>query len=435
MAPHYYNAEVDRLLAAAQAEGDPGKRRALYARFQQIVQIDLPKIPLVDITQFALSRGLSAYAVGRLWRDGQFRRCLPGEHMTLHISNVEKVAVERPFNGFVRPFIRARRHGYRTFLIRRISQSAVLFFLTILLTFTLINAAPGDMVGRDGRGIRGGADAGYVDMLRGKYGLDKPLPVRLYNYVNQIAHLDLGYSFPQSANVTDLIADRVGPTLLLMARRWRLPCWGRCCWERLPPGMSIAPPTGLFRCWRCSPMPRRSSGRLMLILLFSVKLGWFPLQRHGNPVLRLYRPEAGCGYCLAPVLPAVTLSLFHLALFTRLLRASLLEVLRQDFVRTARAKGVGEWRVLGVHALGNALLPLVTMVGMQIGAALGGAVVVESVFAWPGLGRLAFEALSARGHQPAGRHRAVQRTGRHQRQPAGGSALRLAGSAHRECLT
>ena len=136
--------------------------------------------------------------------------------MTLHIGNVEKVPAERPFTGFVRPFIRSRRRGYLGFLFRRIAQSALLFFLTILLTFALINVAPGDMVDVMA-GDSGGADPGYVQMLRGKYGLDRPLPVRLYNYVDQLAHLDLGYSFPQSAPVTDLIADRVGPTLLLMA--------------------------------------------------------------------------------------------------------------------------------------------------------------------------------------------------------------------------
>lgn len=316
--------------------------------------------------------------------------------MTLHIGNVEKVPAERPFNGFVRPFIRSRPHGYLKFLIRRVSQSALLFFLTILLTFALINTAPGDMVDVMA-GDSGGADPGYVQLLREKYGLDKPLPVRLYNYVDQLAHLDLGYSFPQSAQVTELIADRVGPTLLLMGSSLALAVLGAlilgtaAAWNvhRLTDGIVsvlalLAYATPVF--WI----------GLMLILVFSVKLGWFPssgmetLFSGYNGLVRV----GDIAWHL--VLPAVTLSLFHLALFTRLLRASLLEVLRQDFVRTARAKGIGEWRVLGVHALGNALLPLVTMIGMQIGASLGGAVVVESVFAWPGLGRLAFEALNAR---------------------------------------
>jgi len=316
--------------------------------------------------------------------------------MTLHISNVNKVPAERPFNGFVRPYIRARRHGYVKFLLRRILQSAVLFFLTVLLTFTLINATPGDMVDVMA-GDSGGADPAYVEMLRGKYGLDKPLPVRFFNYADQLAHLDLGYSFPQSANVTDLIVDRIGPTLLLMLASLAIAVVGALILgitaarhvHRAADGIVsvlalLAYATPVF--WV----------GLMLILLFSVKLGWFP----SSGMETLFSGYTGwerwkdIGWHL--VLPAVTLSLFHLALFTRLLRASLPEVLRQDYVRTARAKGLGEFRVIAVHALSNALLPLVTMVGMQIGASLGGAVVVESVFAWPGLGRLAFEALGAR---------------------------------------
>jgi peptide/nickel transport system permease protein len=316
--------------------------------------------------------------------------------MTLHISNVAEVPTERPFNGFVRPFIRSRRHGYLKFLLRRVAQSALLFFLTVLLTFTAINAAPGDMVDVMA-GDSGGADPGYVQLLRGKYGLDKPLPVRLFNYVDQLAHLDLGYSFPQSAEVSDLIADRIGPTMLLMGSSLIIAVLGALILGTLAAWNVHRKMDGLISVLTllAYATPVFWVG-LMLILLFSVKLGWFP----SSGMETLFSGYTGFtrlkDIAWHLVLPAVTLSLFHLALFTRLLRASLLEVLHQDYVRTARAKGLGEWRVLGIHALGNALLPLVTMVGVQIGASLGGAVVVESVFAWPGLGRLAFEALGAR---------------------------------------
>jgi peptide/nickel transport system permease protein len=316
--------------------------------------------------------------------------------MTLHISNVAKVPVEKPFNGFVRPFIRSRRHGYLKFLVRRVAQSALLFFLTVLLTFTAINAAPGDMV--DVMACdSGGADPGYVQLLRGKYGLDKPLPVRLFNYADQLAHLDLGYSFPQNAEVSDLIADRIGPTMLLMGSSLIVAVLGALLLGTLAAWNVHRKVDGLISVLTllAYATPVFWVG-LMLILLFSVKLGWFP----SSGMETLFSGYTGFtrfkDIAWHLVLPALTLSLFHLALFTRLLRASLLEVLHQDYVRTARAKGLGEWRVLGIHALGNALLPLVTMVGVQIGASLGGAVVVESVFAWPGLGRLAFEALGAR---------------------------------------
>jgi peptide/nickel transport system permease protein len=316
--------------------------------------------------------------------------------MTLHISNVAKVPAEKPFNGFVRPFIRSRRHGYLKFLVRRVAQSALLFFLTVLLTFTAINAAPGDMVDVMA-GDSGGADPGYVQLLRGKYGLDKPLPVRLFNYVDQLAHLDLGYSFPQNAKVSDLIADRIGPTMLLMGSSLIIAVLGALILGTLAAWNVHRTTDGLISVLTllAYATPVFWVG-LMLILLFSVKLGWFP----SSGMETLFSGYTGLtrlkDIAWHLVLPGVTLSLFHLALFTRLLRASLLEVLHQDYVRTARAKGLGEWRVLGIHALGNALLPLVTMVGVQIGASLGGAVVVESVFAWPGLGRLAFEALGAR---------------------------------------
>ncbi len=315
----------------------------------------------------------------------------------LHLENAELLDTDQAPLRVARSHRRGASHrGYAKFLARRVSQSVLLFILTILLTFTLINLAPGDMVDVMA-GDSGGADSGYVEMLRGKYGLDQPVTVRFFNYVNQLVHLDLGYSFPQSAPVTDLIAERVGPTLLLMGTSLALSVLGAlvlgitAAWNvhRWADGLVsvlalLAYATPVF--WV----------GLMLILVFSVKLGWLPSSGMETLFSGYTGFERAKDIAWHLVLPAVTLSLFELALFTRMLRASLLEVLRQDFVRTARAKGIGEWRVVGVHALGNALLPLVTMIGVQIGSSLGGAVVVESVFAWPGLGRLAFEALNAR---------------------------------------
>ncbi len=285
---------------------------------------------------------------------------------------------------------------YLAYCARRLAQAAVLMVLTVAITFTLINSAPGDMVDVIA-GESSIADAAYLDQLRAKFGLDKPLPVRFLNYAERIADFDLGYSFRQNKSVLSLILDRLGATALLMVTSVVL-------------ALSIALVLGTIAARHVNRAADAIISTitllayatpvfwigLMMIVLFSIKLRWLPssgmetlfsgytgIQRWGDVGLHL-------------IMPAVTLALFQLALYTRLLRASLLEVLRQDFIRTARAKGLSERRVVIRHALRNALLPLVTMVGMHFATTLGGSVVVESVFAWPGLGRLAYDAIGQR---------------------------------------
>jgi peptide/nickel transport system permease protein len=289
-----------------------------------------------------------------------------------------------------------RRFPYLRYVARRLGQSVLLFALTIIMVFTMMNVVPGDMVDVMA-GDSGGADPSYVSMLREKFGLDKPIPVRLYNYVDELAHLNLGYSFPQSAPVSDLVAERVGPTLLLVCT-----------------ATALAVCISLVLALMAAVHVHRSADRiisvvmlvayatpsfwigLMLILIFSVRLDLLP----SSGMETLFSGYTGWTRIkdlgLHLILPAVTLAFGQVALYTRMLRASLLEVMRQDFIRTARAKGISELRVLISHTLRNALLPLVTIVGMHIGASLGGAMVVETVFAWPGLGRLASDALAAR---------------------------------------
>jgi peptide/nickel transport system permease protein len=285
---------------------------------------------------------------------------------------------------------------YLVYCARRLVQAAILMVLTIAITFTLINSAPGDMVDVIA-GESSIADAAYLDQLRAKFGLDKPLPVRFLNYAERIADLDLGYSFRQNKSVLSLILDRLGATALLMTTSVLIAVAGalilgtiaarhvnRTADAIISTITLLAYATPVF--WI----------GLMMIVLFSVKLRWLPssgmetlfsgytgLRRWGDIGLHL-------------IMPALSLALFQLALFTRLLRSSLLEILRQDFIRTARAKGISESRVVVRHALRNALLPLVTMVGMHFASTLGGSVVVESVFAWPGLGRLAYDAIGQR---------------------------------------
>jgi len=135
---------------------------------------------------------------------------------------------------------------------------------------------------------------------------------------------------------------------------------------------------------------------LMMIVVFSLKLGWFPTSGMENFAMFYEGWDRVKDIAHHLVMPTLTLSLFYLALYTRLMRASMLEQSSMDYVTTARAKGLNERRIIFVHILRNALLPVVTMAGVQVGALIGGSVIVESVFAWPGLGMLAFEALFAR---------------------------------------
>jgi peptide/nickel transport system permease protein len=233
--------------------------------------------------------------------------------------------------------------------------------------------------------------------LREKFGLDKPLIVQLGVYLKNVLTLDLGYSFRHDMPVSELVLDRFIPTLLLMTSTIVLAV-GFCII------LGLVAASGL-NTWRDTAIsifalityatPLFWVG-LMLIVVFSLNLGWFPTSGMENFAMFYEGWDRIVDIAHHLVLPTITLSLFYLALYTRLMRASMLEQAGQDYVTTARAKGLTERRIVFVHVLRNALLPVVTMAGVQVGALIGGSVIVESVFAWPGLGMLAFEALFAR---------------------------------------
>jgi len=209
--------------------------------------------------------------------------------------------------------------------------------------------------------------------------------------------LDLGYSFRHDMPVSKLIIDRFWPTLLLMVSTIILAV-----------GFGIL--LGLLAAvslntWKDAVItvfalityatPLFWVG-LMMIVVFSLNFGWFPTSGMENIAAFYEGFERIKDIAHHLVLPTITLSLFYLALYTRMMRASMLEQYGLDYVVTARAKGLSERRITFVHVLRNALLPVVTMAGVQVGALIGGSVIVESVFAWPGLGMLAFESLFAR---------------------------------------
>jgi peptide/nickel transport system permease protein len=260
----------------------------------------------------------------------------------------------------------------------------------------LLQLAPGDAA-TVLAGEAGGAPAEYVQALRQRFGLDKPLLVQLALYVKNILALDLGYSFRNQSPVLPLILARLSATLLLMGTTLVLSLgfgvllgllaavWVRSWKDHL---ISVAAIIAYA-------MPLFWIG-LMLILLFAIKLDWLPTSGMEDPAAFYEGSERIVDIARHLILPATTLSLFYMALYARLMRATMLEQRGLDYVTTARAKGLSERQITLRHVLRNALMPVVTVAGVQVGGLLGGSVVVESVFAWPGLGQLAFQALFAR---------------------------------------
>ena len=283
-----------------------------------------------------------------------------------------------------------------SFVAQRIAKGAIVLLAIIVLNFFLIRLAPGDpaivMAGE-----AGASDKIFVTQLREKFGLDQPLPEQLFRYVKGI--LSLGFSFRQQVPVSKLIMDRLPATLLLtmtafaislvlgiffgtLAARWA----GTWADTAITVVALIFYATPLF--WIA----------LMAILLFSVALDWLPSFGY-ETVGANYKGFAhvlDVGAHL--IMPAMTIGLFFMATYMRMTRASMLEVKRLDFVKTARAKGLSDNVIQRRHVLRNALLPVVTLAGLHSGTLIGGAVLTETVFAWPGIGRLMYEALLQRDY-------------------------------------
>ncbi|MEM9764455.1 MAG: ABC transporter permease [Pseudomonadota bacterium] len=282
------------------------------------------------------------------------------------------------------------------YVAKRLLQALPIILAIVILNFFLLQLAEGDAVDVLA-GEAGSATPEYMAELRAKFGLDQPLLVQLGRYLWNVVQLDLGYSFRHEMPVSELIFDRMFATSLLMVATILIAVGFGIL-------LGLLAATGL-NTWRDTAIsifalityatPLFWVG-LMLIVVFSLNLGWFPTS--GMETIAEFNEGWDRVWDIAHhlVLPTITLSLFYLALYTRLMRASMLEQQGQDYVTTARAKGVTERRIVFVHVLRNALLPVVTMAGVQVGALIGGSVIVESVFAWPGLGMLAFEALFSR---------------------------------------
>jgi peptide/nickel transport system permease protein len=282
------------------------------------------------------------------------------------------------------------------YVLRRLALAVPTVLTIVVLNFALLHLAPGDAADVLA-GEAGSATPEYMAQLRQKFGLDRPLHVQLVAYLGRVLTFDLGYSFRHATSVRELIASRLGPTLLLMLTVFAMSVG-------LGVVLGAIAARNLNR-WRDNVISMLAVlayatpvfwAGLMLIVVFSIKLGWLPTS--GMEQIAAFHEGFARLADIAKhlVLPAVTLTLFYLALYTRLMRASLLDQYAMDYVVTARAKGLTERQIARRHVLRNAALPVVTMAGIQVGALLGGAVVVETVFAWPGLGLLAYESLFAR---------------------------------------
>ncbi|OJW28949.1 MAG: ABC transporter permease, partial [Rhodospirillales bacterium 69-11] len=260
-------------------------------------------------------------------------------------------------------------------------------------------AAPGDPASVIA-GQSGAADPQMLAQLRAQFGLDKPLTTQLAIYVGHVLQGDLGTSFRQGRPVLGLILERLPATLLLtgtafvfaIAAGITLGALAAQRVGRVADSLITILALGFYA------TPLFWVG-LMLVLVFSVWLNWLPSFGMQTVGADLHGWAAVVDIAQYLVLPALTLGLFYMAVYARLTRASMLEVASQDFVRTARAKGVPEGRILRRHILRNALLPVITFAGIQAGQLIGGSILVETVFAWPGIGRLAFDALLARDYQ------------------------------------
>jgi peptide/nickel transport system permease protein len=216
--------------------------------------------------------------------------------------------------------------------------------------------------------------------FRHLYGLDRPLPVQYASYVSHVARGDFGRSFAFGRPAIEVVLERVPATLLLTATAVAL-------------GVAIGIPAGIVAAVRAGTLGDRAV-MAMVLLGQSVPTFWLGLLMIRIFAVNLrWLPVSGYGSALNLVMPAVALGLYLAALLARLTRSEMLEALAQDYVRTARAKGLSERAVTIVHALENALLPIVTLIGLQLGALLGGAVVTETVFAWPGVGTLILDAI------------------------------------------
>lgn len=286
-----------------------------------------------------------------------------------------------------------------SFLLRRLGYGLLLMLGVVVLNFLLIRLAPGDPA-LVIAGEMGGATPEMLASIREEYGLNKPVAVQLMLYIGNVLQGDLGQSFFFNQPVSSLIAQRILPTILLVITAQILSIvigvvLGVLA-ARKPNGVMSAFVSVFATIGYAVPVFWTG---IMLVILFASVFPIFPVEGMQSVKLR----DAGLLIKALDVLhhlalPAFTLAVIYLAQYARLSRASMLEVLGSDYIRTARAKGASPRSVLFKHALRNAALPILTVAGLQFGNLISGALLVETVFNWPGMGRLAFESILRRDY-------------------------------------
>lgn len=276
------------------------------------------------------------------------------------------------------------------FIIRRLLSVVPVVLIVLVTVFMLLHVGPGDPAAL----IAGeNATRDQIEQIRQSLHLDRPLLEQLWLYLGNVARLDLGHSVYSGFAVLDLVQQRIEPTAVLAVSTMLL-------------SILIAVPMGVLAAWRAGTavdtalifasvlgfsLPVFVIG-YALVDIFALRAGWFPVQG--------YKPlSAGLWECVRSItLPAVTLAFLFSALVARITRATMLEVLAEDYIRTARAKGAGNRRILIIHALKNIGVPVVTVIGTSFAALLGGVVITESVFNIPGMGRLTVDAILTRDY-------------------------------------
>ena len=279
---------------------------------------------------------------------------------------------------------------------RRLAASIPTLFLILIGVFLLLQLAPGDTVDAM-MAQMGGGDANTARELRKFYGLDLSVAAQLANYLLRLVQFDLGFSSIYGKPVATVIFERLPATLLLMTASLSFAFFfGLVLGVIAARGVNRWPDTLISTLGLIFYATPSFWFGLMAIVVFSIYLQWLPAGGFENIGAVQTGFERTLDIAAHLVLPTLTLALIFLAIYLRIMRASMLEVLNLDYVRTARAKGLDETRIVAKHVLRNALLPMVTLIGLQAGTMLGGSVVVESVFSLPGLGRLAYESVIQR---------------------------------------
>jgi len=272
--------------------------------------------------------------------------------------------------------------------VRRVLLTLPVIWVVVTIVFLLIHIVPGDPIVQM---LGEGATATDVSALRHAYGFDQPLRVQYLHYWQGLLHGDMGQSLRLHDSVTHLVLQRYPYTLALTLAALLI-------------GIGSSVPAGIWSALHLNRWQDRTAGVVslvglsfpnfalgpILILIFSIEMGWTPVSGAGDGTVSSFLAHL--------ILPALTLGMGLSAILTRMVRTAMLEELSQDYIRTARAKGVPERRIVYRHALRNALIPILTIIGLQFGSLLAGAIVTETIFSWPGIGRLTLSAISNRDY-------------------------------------